>query len=162
VSEPNKRIMLRLVSFIFTVVLFSGCASNTTENPNLKTPIDRTKAEVVGSKIVGEGGIPYQIYAGFVDGTQLRHVAVDQTLKIWPIEPGVHDFRVEFVGSTGKIFLTPYVAEGQITAKLKAAHRYVVKIRPGGKGKIIFYFEDTADGREIATSDPVQLIDVEF
>src|ERR1700719_1994046 len=98
--------MLKLILAIFTAVLFSGCASNTLENPNLQTPIDPTKAEVVGSKLAGEGGIPYQIYAGFVDGTQLRHIAVDQTLKIWPIEPGVHNFRVEFAGSTGKIFLT--------------------------------------------------------
>ncbi|HXC01602.1 MAG TPA: hypothetical protein VNU49_03050 [Opitutaceae bacterium] len=158
----KKPIMLRLVLVLFTMVLFSSCASNTLENPNLQAPIDPTKAEVVGSKIAGDGGIPYQIYASFVDGTQLRHVAVDQTLKIWPIEPGAHNFRVEFAGSTGKIFLHPYTAEGQIMAELKAAHRYVVKIRPSGKGKIIFYFEDTSDGREIATSDPVQLVDVEF
>ena len=99
--------------FLLTLLLLSlliGCASNTLVNPNLQQPIDPAKAEVVGSKIVGAGGIPDQIYAGSVDGKQLRYVAVDQTLKIWPIEPGAHEFEVGYSGSTGKVFIAPFVA----------------------------------------------------
>ncbi len=151
--------MRRLLSLI-TVALLAGCASNTLVNPNLQTPIDHTKAEVVGSKIVGEGGIPHQIYAGFMGGKQLRHVAVDQTLKIWPIEPGVHEFRVEYTGSSGKVFMKPFAAEGRIKTELKAGHRYVVKIRPVGEEQIVFFFEDTADRKEVAVSEPVRLVDI--
>ena len=130
------------------------------ENANLQAPVDPAKAEVVGSKTVGEGGIPHQIYAGFMDGRQLRHVAVDQTLKIWTIEPGVHDFRVEYSGSTGKVFITPFAAEGTIKAELKAGHRYVVKIRPVGSDQLVFFFEDSADRKEAALSEPVKLVGI--
>ena len=151
--------MRKLVSLI-ALALFGGCASNTQENPNLQLPIDRTKAEVVGSKLVGDGGIPHQIYAGFTDGAQLRHVAVDQTLKIWPIEPGVHEFRVEYSGSSGKVFMKPFAAEGRIKAEVKAGHRYVVKIRSVGDEQIVFFFQDMADGSEVAVSEPVKLVGI--
>src|SRR5512135_3471637 len=135
--------MRRLLSTV-TLALLAGCASNTLVNPNLREPVDPTMAEVVGSKIVGEGGIPHQIYAGFMDGRPLRQVAVDATLKIWPIEPGVHEFRIEYAGSSGTIFKKPFTAEGQIKTKLERGHRYVVKIRPAGDQQIVFYFEDQA------------------
>jgi hypothetical protein len=151
---------MRILITLFSLSLLVGCASNTLVNPNLQQPIDPTKAEVVGSKIVGEGGIPHQIYAGFMDGKQLRHVAVDQTLKIWPIEPGTHEFRVEYAGSTGKVFIRPFAAEGRIKAELKAGHRYIVRIRGAGSDQIIFYFEDATDKSEAACSEPVKLGDI--
>lgn len=144
----------------FVLALLVGCASNTLENSNLATPIDPTRAEVVGSKLVGEGGIPHQIYAGFVDGRQLRHVAVDQTLKIWQIEPGRHEFRVQYSGSNGKVVMKPFAAEGRITADLKAGRRYIVKVRPAAADHITFYFEDSMTGGEVARSEPVKLVGI--
>lgn len=151
--------MNRLLTSV-ALALLAGCAANTIENSNLQTPIDPAKAEVVGSKIAGEGGIPHQIYAGFMDGKQLRHVAVDQTLKIWPIDPGPHEFRVEYSGSIGKVFMTPFTAESIIKTELKAGRRYIVKIRPAGVDQIVFFFEDTADGKEAGSSEPVKLVGI--
>ena len=151
---------MRFALILLSLSLLVGCASNSLVNPNLQQPIEPTKAEVVGSKIVGEAGIPHQIYAGFVDGNQLRHVAVDQTLKVWPIEPGAHEFDVGYSGSTGKVFVRPFVAGGKIRAELKAGHRYIVKIRPAGDDSIVFYFQDSLDGSEAAVSQPVRLVDI--
>jgi hypothetical protein len=151
---------MRLLLSLIALALVGGCASNTLENPNLQVQIDPTKAEVVGSKLTGDGGIPHQIYAGFMDGAQLRHVAVDQTLKIWPIEPGTHDFRVEYSGSSGKVFMKPFAAEGHIKAELKAGHRYVLRIRSAGDQQIVFFFQDSADRSEVAVSEPVKLVGI--
>ena len=95
-----------------------------------------------------------------MDGKQLRHVAVDQTLKIWPIEPGEHEFRLEYTGSTGTVFIRPFAAEGIIKTELEIGHRYIVKIRPVGSNQIVFFFEDAANGKEVAPSAPVKLVGI--
>jgi|GEM_PF-5726866 len=151
---------MRIPAALLALALLAGCASNSLENPNLQAPIATDRAEVVGSKILGEGGIPHQIYVSSLDGKRLTYNAVDLTRRIWPIEPGAHEFGVSYTGSVGKIFIKPFVADGAIRASLSAGHRYMVKIRGVGGDHIVFYFDDTADGKEAAVSEPVLLVDV--
>ncbi|WP_138223298.1 hypothetical protein [Nibricoccus aquaticus] len=127
------------------------------ENPNLKLQVNPLKAEVVGSKIAGDGGVPHQIWISSIDGQRRRHIALDVTLKIWPLEPGSHEFEVEYGGSSGKIFLKPFTASGKIQAELSAGHRYILKIKAASEHSLVFFFEDQSDGKVVAKSDAVEL-----
>lgn len=151
---------MRTVLILSILTLFVGCASNTLENPNLQSPVDPAQAEVVGSKITGDGGIPHQIWVRSVDGVALRNTAIDQTLKIWPISPGPHELGVSYSGSTGKVFIKPFVAEGKVSADLKAGHRYMIRVRRAGESSVAFVLEDASNNAVMATSAPVQLIGI--
>jgi len=151
---------MRILPALLFLAFLAGCASNSLENPNLQAPVATDRAEVVGSKIIGEGGIPHQIYVSSLDGKHLTYNAVDLTQRIWPIEPGAHVFGVSYAGSSGRVFIKPFVADGVIKASLPPGHRYMVKLRAVGRDQIVFFLEDTADRKEAAASEPVALVDV--
>ena len=156
-NSPSSPVSWRTLLLLVVISLLGGCALHPVRNPNLQARIDPTKAEVVGSHLIDKNGAPHQAYFSSIDGTMPPHLAFDQTLKLWSLEPGRHAFTLGYfgVGDTGSA--KSFSGAGSLAADLLAGHRYILKTRPAGGGQIVFYFEDMADGREVAVSGPVRL-----